>query len=166
MAEKMSNAAERRAARRRSLEANTLAAGVELLEPLLKQAGFSYRSGDSAASSGGSFSNGFFVRDEIELAVIVRSECRMGVPNYTTGHGYASHHRVLAALGVERESMLIQPDHFSYSAKNGGDAFLALYEDLRDLVIPVLERSEDDFRAAINTAAKEFRDRLRGKNNG
>ena len=162
----MNNAAERRAAKRRSPEANALVAGVELLEPLLKQAGFSYRSGDSAASSGGPFANGFFVRDEIELGLIVRSGCRMGVPNYTRGHGYASHHQVLAALGVEKESMLTQPDHFSYSAKNGGDTFQALYEDLRDLVVPFLERSEDDFRAAIDTAAKEFQDRLRGKTEG
>ena len=162
----MSNAAERRAARRRSPDAKALVAGVELLEPLLKKTGFSYRAGDSAASSGGPFASGFFIRGDIELGMIVRNEGRMGVPNYSRGHGYASHHRVLAALGVEEKSMLIQPDHFAYSAKNGGNTFQALYEDLRDLIIPVLERSEDEFCAAIDTAVKEFQERLRGKSKG
>lgn len=162
----MSNAAERRAAKRRSAEANALEEGVQLLLPLLTKAGFTYRAGDVAASSGGRFANGFFLRDSTEIGLIVRSQCQLGTPNYSRGHGYASHDRVLVALGLEDKSRLTRPDDFTYAAKDGGDPFQALFDDFRDLIIPVLERSEDDFFAAIDKAVREFQDRLRGKTNG
>lgn len=159
----MSNAAERRAAKRRSPEAKALAAGVELLNPLLMKAGFTYRLGNSAASSGGPFANGYFTRDEIEIGLIVRNECRLGVPVYTRGHGYANHDRVLAALGLESRSSLTQPDHFTFDARDGGDPFRALHDDFRDLIIPVLERSAADFDKAVDHAVREFQNQLRGK---
>ena len=87
----------------------------------------------------------------------------MGVANYSRGHGYASHDRVLAALGLEDKSSLTRPDDFTYAAKDGGDPFqalFALFEDFRDLIIPVLESSEEGFYEAIDDAVREFQDRL------
>jgi hypothetical protein len=140
-----------------------LEAGVAKLKPLFTSHGFEYSSGDQAVSSGGPFATGFFRRDKLEIGLIVRDGNRLGCPNYSEGHGYASHGDVFWALGRAGEARLVPADFLFYKARDGGDSFDALQQDFEQVILPALQHSPDGFSAAIARAHRKFQNELRGK---
>lgn len=103
-------------------------------------------------SSGGAFATVVFRRTPLELGIIVRGVV-LGCPNYSVGSGYVGHDGLIEALGRAGDEQLIAGVGLSFRARDGGDPVDALCTDLKRIILPVLDASEDDFRAAIAAAS-------------
>ena len=141
-------------------EREFLCAGIEKLRAVLEMVGFRYEPGDVGVSCGGAFAAGFFRRGDLEIGLIVRSRNELGTPNYTQGHGYASHEDLFRELGHDGEARLVPGDFPSHVARDGSDPFDALEGDLRNTILPALSASEVDFREAIARAHRKHMDEL------
>ena len=113
-----------------SPETTTLKTGITVLMPVLSLHGFSHDAEDSGSSPGGRFATVTFKRNNLEIGLIVRSKSKLGCPNYTLGHGYAGHARVMAEINTDCNPKLIPDDFISYHAVDGSDPFDALKSDL------------------------------------
>jgi hypothetical protein len=141
-------------------EGDTLAAGIAKLMTLLAAHGFSHISGDSGVASGGRFATANFRRKNLEIGLIVRSKSSLGCPNYTEGHGYAGHSDLIAELDPSFEPRLVTDSGMDYHARDGGDAFDALFEDLQNIILPTLENTPEEFSRALANAHKRMFDRM------
>ena len=141
-------------------ERTYFAAGVEKLRSALVTRGFVSESEAPAVSSAGIVAVGYFRKNDIEIGLIVRSESRLGCPNYTLGHGYAGHADLVWALGHAGQEQLVEGEWLAYVARSGGDPFGALRADLEHIVLPTLDRSEAEFRAAVAAAVQRAQSRL------
>jgi hypothetical protein len=137
-------------------EAEFLAKGVESVRDLFESRGFAYCPEAAGTSSGGPFASAHFRRDDLDIGLIVRERRRLGCPNYSLGKGFAGHESLARALGVGGQEELVEGKHLEFQSRIGRDPFLALRSDLANLFLPVLDRSEQDFRAAIARAVQEF----------
>jgi len=131
-----------------------LEAGLVKLRPLLEGHGFSDGASDSGIAHG-EYATKCFRRGDIELGLIVRGT-EIGCPNYSIGDCHVGHDNLLAELGAADAAQLVSLGFVSWGARNGGDQFDSLAADLRELILPVLVRSEDDFRNAIAQARKKL----------
>jgi hypothetical protein len=145
-----------------SPESVALSAGVAKLLPLLDGNGFQYQAGDIAIAHE-AFATGVFRRNVLEISLIVRHGSGLGCPNYSVGQGFAGHEDLFSALGHANRAHLVKGDFPAYRARDGGDPFVALEDDLRRIVLPALQASERDFHTAVGRAHARFQNRLRGK---
>lgn len=137
---------------------NFLEARVGKLRALFTLYGFEYGWG-GGVSSGGPFGTGYFRRGKLEISLIVRGD-QLGCPCYAEGKGGADHTNMFWALGRAGEAQLIPGEFISYKAKDGGDAFDALFADFEQVILPALQESPENFSAAIARARKKFLDEL------
>jgi len=137
-----------------------LDAGVARIAPSLARYGFTYVPGDTASSSGGPFAVGYFRRGDFEIGLIVRNQRGLGCPNYSVGTGFAGHCDLMDTLGAQGSSHLIPGPWPTYVSADGSDVFEALAADLERFLIPVLMRSEEEFRAGLAKTIGERLDRL------
>ena len=145
-----------------SPETTTLKTGITVLMPVLSLHGFSHDAEDSGSSSGGRFATVTFKRNNLEIGLIVRSKSKLGCPNYTLGHGYAGHARVMAEINTDCNPKLIPDDFIAYHAVDGSDPFDALKSDLETYFFPLLSNDSDALDAAITRAARAFQRELKG----
>jgi hypothetical protein len=138
---------------------NLTAPLLQPIETLLIDRGFTKPAPEAGHSSGGAFQAATFRRGALEVGLVVRNGNALGCPNYSYGAGYVGHEDVIAALGRLGEERLVPGQYLAYKARDGGDPFDALYFDLREIILPVLDRSEDDFRLAIDKALRQLRER-------
>jgi hypothetical protein len=138
-------------------ESESLSAGLTKISALLARRGFTRASGSNGVSSGGAFTTAVFRRSSLEVNLIVRAD--LGCPNYSAGSGYVGHTDLVEALGRAGEEQLIAGEGMSFEARYGGDAFEALCTDLELIILPVLDASELDFRAAVDVAGVRLRQR-------
>lgn len=144
-----------------TLEADTLDAGVQQLLPLLSSYGFSRKASHTGSSSGGPYATATFVCDKLEIGLIVRFKSELGCPNYTEGKGFAGHSRLIAKLNQDYEPSLVSDGSgITYCSADGGDAFLALRDDLDKLILPAFRDAPEAFSDALVRAHKEFMRRL------
>jgi hypothetical protein len=134
--------------------------GVQQIRTALSARGFEYSAGDQGVSSGGRFAVASFRRADLILGLIVRHGTGLGAPNYSMGHGYAGHDRLVVALGRSGEERLVETRRFSWGARDGGDPFDALLHDLEHIVLPALDKSESEFRVSLARAVRDFREQL------
>jgi hypothetical protein len=83
----------------------------------------------------------------------------LGCPNYSNGSGYAGHDDIVEALGHAGQEHLVPGDSLAFRARDGGDAFDALQSDFERIILPAFDRSEKDFRAAVDSAVRRLRER-------
>jgi hypothetical protein len=137
-----------------------LDAGAARIAPTLARSGFTYVPGDTAPSSGGPVAVGYFRRGDFEIGLIVRNQRALGCPNYSVGAGFAGHDDLMNTLGAQGNSRLVPGPWPTYVASDGSDVFDALAADLERFLIPVLMRSEEEFRTALAKTIGERLDRL------
>ena len=131
--------------------------GIELIQELLRSYGFErYPSDDDGVSSGGRYAACESRREDLALGLIVRHEGKLGCPNYSEGNGYAGHQEVIRHLGRAGSERLVAGEFLSFEDRLGGDPFDALMYDLEQVLLPILQASESEFRGAIRAAHLEF----------
>ncbi len=122
---------------------------VERLQPVLAPAGFRYESRGHGSSSGGPYATGFFIlRSSFRIGLVARGD-HPGMPTYEWGPTVRGHEDVMRILGREKDALL-QWDRREMRAttewtlfrKNRMDVVEALVSDLRDIILPALERGE------------------------
>lgn len=122
---------------------------VERLQPLLAPAGFRFESRSSGSSSGGPFAAGFFTRGaSFRMGLVVHGEA-LGMPNYEWGPTVRGHFDVIRSLGREEEALLQwnqremkATTEWTFFRKNRIDVVEALESDLRNIILPALERGD------------------------
>lgn len=145
-----------------SPELTTLRSGIAKLMPLLSLHGFLYDLDTSGSSSGGRYAAVTLKRNNLEIGLIVRSQTKLGCPNYSLGHGYAGHASVMTEIDSECKPRLACDEFHSYIAVDGGDPFDALKSDLERYFLPLLSNDPDALDAAITRAVRTFQRELNG----
>lgn len=130
--------------------------------PLLSLHGFSHDLDTSGSSSGGRYAAVTFIRNNLEIGLIVRSQAKLGCPNYSLGHGYVGHASVMTEIDSECKLRLVCDEFHSYIAVDGGDPFDALKSDLERYLLPLLSNDPDTLDAAITRAVRTFQRELNG----
>jgi hypothetical protein len=142
-------------------ERERLDSALARIAPLLEGHGFAAAGEEEGASSGGAFASATYARGDLKLALVVRHRDRLGMPTYSAGEGWVGHHELVRALGRSGDEQLIEGDYLMFVARDGLDPFAAFASDLESIILPALEASEPEFRAAI-AAAREQVARRRG----
>src|SRR5579863_865193 len=131
-------------------EAAFLAEGIAKMKSVLEWGGFHLEAEAQASASLGPFATASFRRGEFAIGLIVRGRNRFGGPDYSYENQHTLHEDLFWALGEEGRNQLIRKERFEYAARNGGDPFEALAADLREVIIPKLTQSEEEFRSAAH----------------
>ena len=134
---------------------NVLKEGLQNIRPLLEKNGFKQSKITGGSSSGGHFATVGFSNGNVEIGLIVRANGYLGCPNYSAGHGYASHEKLLSVLGCDEDSSLVPGKWLSYISRTDSNPFTALFDDLSNLILPRFRKSRSEFEEAINRAHKE-----------
>jgi len=114
--------------------------------------GFTFAEGEGAVSSGGPFTNGFFVRGPLRIGLIVRGET-LGLPVYETNKHNAGHDDIVRFLGHADDALLRwDPKAFRAFASDGSDPIAAFVHDLSRIILPALRTSPDAFAALVSSA--------------
>jgi len=135
-----------------------LNAGCQTVRALMVARGFAV-SDQHGVASGGAFATMTFRRGPLEIGLIAR-DGGLGCPNYSIGTGYVGHQDLMKVLGAAEAGSLVPGNHLAYRHRDGEDPFEALVDDFRRFVLPMLDRSEADFREAVVAALalqKEWR---------
>jgi hypothetical protein len=119
----------------------TLRNGIELLRPVLEPHGFSFKEGESGASSGGAFASGRFERGERVIELHFRYA--LGLVSYRIGDSMIDHENYLRFAG-----------HWSsHKYPNFGgtptDSFTALASDLSAFFSDFLSGTGAKFKAVV-----------------
>jgi hypothetical protein len=135
-------------------EAVFLAEGITKMQSVLDSAGLRLEGGSHASASLGPFATATFRRGEFAIGLIVRGRNCFGGPDYSYENRHTLHEDLFWALGQEGRNQLIRKELFEYGGRDGGDAFEALAADLREVIVPSLTQSEEQFRIAAHRASE------------
>jgi len=76
------------------------------------------------------------------------------------GQGFAGHQDLIAELGHAGEEQLVPGSDLSYVGKDDQNPFDALIADLQEFIVPLIEKSEESFLAALGRAVARHHERL------
>jgi hypothetical protein len=123
----------------------TFREGTELLGPLLRANGFTYREGRCGRSSGGEFASGKYVKDDRILEIHFRYS--LGLVTYHIGSESIRHEVFMRALlGQEGDN------RYPGFASDPLDGFRALRYDLENFASDFLKGTGEQFRRCVNEA--------------
>jgi hypothetical protein len=136
-------------------EAAFLTEGIAKMQSVLGSAGLRLEGGSQASASLGPFASATFRRGEFAIGLIVRGRDCFGGPDYSYENRHTLHEDLFWALGQEGRNQLIRKERFQYVGRDGGDPFDALAADLREVIVPSLTQSEEQFRTAAHRASEK-----------
>lgn len=129
---------------------------VAELEPLMNQHNFKFTKNSTTFSSGGEFSNGFFVNNKIKVGLIYHGD-DLGSVNYETKYSNIDHDSIFKHLGIDSEQELLYNTVAFRSYTRSGNISNALFNDLENHILPYIEgTSLED----INTMIRKERTKI------
>lgn len=137
-----------------SLSRELLRAIVARLDPVLTPHGFSFHSEYNGVSSGGAFTNGFYVRLPIKIGLIVRGE-KLGCPNYDWNEYQTGHNELIERLGSVKDSVLrfdSSFDKWELVTIDGRDVIDAFVADIETIILPAMINTPEKFAHAVITS--------------
>ncbi|MFO0812630.1 MAG: hypothetical protein U0796_05395 [Gemmatales bacterium] len=132
-----------------------LLAIVARLDPILNPHGFVFEAEHNAVSSGGPFSNGFYIRPPVKIGLIVRYD-ELGLPNYDYGKFLCGHDDLIKRLGRASESAVrFNEKQWAVETTDGRDIVDAVVDDIEKIILPTLLNDPAAYENAVTAAHKE-----------
>lgn len=134
---------------------------VAKLDPVLVPHRFSFQHEHEGRSSGGAFANGFYVRGETRIGLIVRDA--LGQVVYEQGEGSMGHTDYMGELGhAETCRFVFDEERWIAVDRNGGAPVDALIHDLQTFAGDFLRGDLNRFSEALAEARARWLRRLSG----
>jgi hypothetical protein len=129
----------------------TLAAIVAVLDPALRLHGFRFAPQNVGHASRGSFANGFFIRGDVRIGIIVREQ--LGEVVYEANSHTMGHSEYMAELGHAHDCWFLYDDQkWRAHGRDGREPPTALLHDLETFAAEFLRGDTSRFLEVLRTA--------------